>query len=64
MPQAKTDLVYDGKEQELITAGSAKSGTLLYKLGDGEWTEKSRPQYMQEPMMYLIKLQVTAIIMI
>ena len=40
MPQAKTDLVYDGKEQELITAGSAKSGTLLYKLGDGEWTEK------------------------
>ena len=35
MPQAKTDLVYDGKEQELITAGSAKSGTLLYKLGDG-----------------------------
>lgn len=40
VPQAKTDLVYDGNEQELITAGSAKSGTLLYKLGDGEWTEE------------------------
>ena len=40
VPQAKTDLVYDGKEQELITAGSAKNGTLLYKLGDGEWTEQ------------------------
>ena len=40
VPQAKTDLVYDGKAQELITAGSAKNGTLLYKLGDGEWTEE------------------------
>ena len=39
-PQAKTDLVYSGNKQELIDAGSSPNATLLYKLGDGEWTEE------------------------
>ena len=64
MPQAKTDLVYDGKEQELITAGSARVALCSTNWAMASGQKKSRPQYMQEPMMYLIKLQVTAIIMI
>ena len=41
-PAAKEDLVYDGKDQELITAGYSYSGTKLqYKVGaDGEWSTK------------------------
>ena len=35
-PSAKT-LYYDGYAQELVTAGAAEGGTLLYKLGEGEW---------------------------
>ena len=32
-PAAKTGLVYNGKEQELITAGTATGGTVKYRLG-------------------------------
>ena len=35
-PSAKT-LYYDGFAQELVTAGAAEGGTLLYKLGEGAW---------------------------
>jgi len=31
-PTAKTDLVYDGSEKTLVTAGSADGGTVLYSL--------------------------------
>ena len=33
-PAAKTGLIYNGAEQELITAGTATGGTVMYRLGD------------------------------
>ena len=39
-PSAIGDLVYNGKDQALVTAGGAVSGTLEYRLGeDGEWSD-------------------------
>lgn len=37
-PAAKTDLVYNGKAQALITAGSSTTGTIQYKLNNGEYS--------------------------
>ena len=38
-PAAIQNLVYNGKDQNLVTTGSTNSGSLLYRLGtDGEWT--------------------------
>ena len=37
-PTAKSNLVYNGTEQELINAGIATGGTLQYKLGDGSYS--------------------------
>ena len=36
-PEAKEDLVYNGADQALITAGTTEDGTLMYKVGNGEW---------------------------
>ena len=36
-PTAKTELVYNGNAQALVSAGSVSDATLEYKLGDGEW---------------------------
>ena len=39
-PTAKSDLVYNGQEQALITAGTVPEGCkMLYKVGTGEWTD-------------------------
>ena len=39
-PRAFDDLVYTGKDQTLVRAGTAKNGTVLYKLGlDGNYSE-------------------------
>ena len=39
-PSAIKDLVYNGKEQALITSGAATDGTMLYRLGEtGAWGE-------------------------
>ena len=37
-PAAKTDLVYNGEAQALITAGSSATGTIQYKLNNGEYS--------------------------
>ena len=38
-PTAKTELVYNGNAQDLVSAGSVTDATLEYKLGEnGEWT--------------------------
>ena len=37
-PTANT-LTYNGTEQALITAGQTTGGTMLYRLGDSEWSE-------------------------
>ena len=37
-PVGKTGLKYTGVAQALVTAGSATGGTVMYKVGDGEWT--------------------------
>ena len=37
-PTAKTGLIYNGQEQELITPGSATGGTMQYKLGGGRYS--------------------------
>ena len=39
-PTVVSDLVYNGKPQELVTAGSTEEGKILYKVGDGEWQEE------------------------
>ena len=40
-PKAVKNLVYTGKAQKLVKAGTAEHGTVLYKLGkDGEYSEK------------------------
>ena len=36
-PTAKEGLVYNGKLQDLVTAGSTTVGSMLYKVGDGEF---------------------------
>ena len=39
-PAAVADLIYNGKEQSLVTAGGTSDGTMLYRLGtDGAWSE-------------------------
>lgn len=37
-PAAVAGLTYNGKVQTLITAGAAQGGTMMYKLGDGQWS--------------------------
>lgn len=37
-PNAITDLVYNGSNQALVSAGSSTTGTVQYKLNDGEWS--------------------------
>ena len=40
-PAAIKDLVYNGREQSLVSAGGTPDGTMLYRLGeDGTWSEK------------------------
>ena len=39
-PETKTDLVYNGQKQALLTEGKVTGGTLIYKVDDGEWTEE------------------------
>lgn len=38
-PTANT-LTYNGAEQELVSAGKTTGGTMLYRCGDSEWSEK------------------------
>ena len=38
-PAKREGLIYTGKAQELITAGSATGGSMQYKLGDGAWQQ-------------------------
>ena len=33
-------LTYNGAEQALVTAGKTTGGTMLYRLGDSEWSEQ------------------------
>ena len=40
VPAAKTGLVYNKSAQALISAGEVVSGTMEYKLGDGDWSEE------------------------
>ena len=39
-PVAAQNLVYNGEALNLVVNGVAANGTLLYKLDDGEWTER------------------------
>ena len=39
-PEAIEGLIYNGKDQELITAGICETGKVEYRLEDGEWLEK------------------------
>jgi len=39
-PTAKTDLTYTGKAQVLVNAGASTSGTVLYKIGEGEYSSQ------------------------
>ena len=40
-PAGIPELVYNGKEQTLISSGAVTDGTLLYRLGEtGQWSEK------------------------
>lgn len=38
-PVRREGLIYTGKAQELVTAGSAIGGSMQYKLGDGAWQQ-------------------------
>ena len=38
-PTGIAGLVYNGKDQELMKAGSSSDGKILYKVNDGEWSE-------------------------
>lgn len=38
-PVRREGLIYTGKAQELVTAGSATGGSMQYKLGDGAWQQ-------------------------
>ena len=42
-PIAVEKLVYNGKAQTLVTAGEAKNGTLVYKIGDAEKYSETLP---------------------
>ena len=42
-PTAVENLVYNGKAQTLVTAGEAKNGTLVYKIGDAEKYSETLP---------------------
>ena len=42
-PAAVENLVYNGKAQTLVTAGEAKNGTLVYKIGDAEKYSETLP---------------------
>ena len=42
-PAAVKNLVYNGKAQTLVTAGEAKNGTLVYKIGDAEKYSETLP---------------------
>ena len=37
-PTAKASLKYTGEAQALVTAGTAEGGTVMYKVGTGEWS--------------------------
>ena len=39
-PTAITGLVYNGKAQKLVNPGSTAEGKMMYKVGDGEWSEE------------------------
>lgn len=40
VPAAVSNLVYNGKPQKLITPGESSTGKMLYKVNDGEYSEK------------------------
>ena len=41
LPTAIKDLVYNGKEQALVTSGATTDGTMLYRFGEtGQWSDK------------------------
>ena len=40
VPAAISNLVYNGKPQKLITPGESSTGKMLYKVNDGEYSEK------------------------
>ena len=40
VPAAKTGLVYNKSAQALISAGEVVSGTMKYKVGNGDWSEE------------------------
>ena len=44
-PHAKSELIYNGFEQELIAAGAADGGTLYYALGDDAKTAPADESY-------------------
>ena len=39
-PEVKTNVTYNGSDQQLVTAGEATNGTLMYQVNGGEWTDK------------------------
>ena len=39
-PTVITGLVYNGKAQKLVNPGSTAEGKVMYKVGDGEWSEE------------------------
>ena len=39
-PEVKNNVTYNGSDQQLITAGEATNGTLIYQVNGGEWTDK------------------------
>lgn len=40
IPEAIENLTYNGKTQKLIKPGESKTGKFLYKVNDGEWSDK------------------------
>ena len=40
IPEAIENLTYNGKTQKLIKPGETKTGKFLYKVNDGEWSDK------------------------
>lgn len=39
-PEVKNNVTYNGSDQQLVTAGEATNGTLMYQVNGGEWTDK------------------------
>ena len=39
-PTVITGLIYNGKAQKLVNPGSTAEGKMMYKVGDGEWSEE------------------------